>query len=509
MEKSQQNLSAGGMETLAREMIAVLWARKWLALAIFLSVTGAGLMVTLLIAPTYESSMKILVSRERADQRVSPGEARNDNPQGDISDEEFNSEIEIIQSRQVLEAVVRELNLERAAIDAAPKGMLPDLKARFASFYRSLHNQAEPTMLERTIRSLSENLEVVSVKKSRIIKVTFRDSDPERAAKLLTALYRKYSDHHLKLRQSSQAALVFRQQTEAFRDKLDDATTALKKFDARNGVASVASQKELLIQQYYQTQSQANSTRTEISETEQRIAALKMQMATQPERIETGTTTKYVQALDRMKDELLQLELQRTQLLQKYKSDHRLIRDVEQRIAQAREVIAREEQTPPQEKSVALNDVHRRLMNDLLSAQANLMALREREKSLTALASQYQARLIEFDQKSYEKTELERAKAVNEEAYLLYHKKTQEAEIANALTLEKVANITLADAASPNYKPISPKPVLNLIVFAVVGFFAAIAGAITVEKVNPTVRSEDSVRRSVGLDVLASISDAR
>src|SRR5581483_1723866 len=494
MENAKRNLkAASGVESLAREMLAILLARKWVALAIFLAVVTSGMAVTVLVTPVYESSMKILVSRERADQRVTPGDAKSELNQPDISDEEFNSEIEIIQSRQVLEAVVNELAKARRPVPAEAEGLIAGLRSRAAAFYRSLHKQTEPTETDRAIRSISERLEVVSVKKSRIIKVTYRDTAPDRAPLVLNTLYQKYSDHHLRLRQSSPAAQVFRQQAESFKDKLENATEVLKRFDEQNGLASVAAQKELLMQQFYQTQSQANATRTEIRETEQRVTTLNAQLATQPERIETGTTTKYVQALDKMKDELLQMELQRTQLLQKYKPDHRLIKDIEQRITQAREVITREEQSPPQEKSVALNDVHRRLMNDLLSAQANLMALREREKSLSTLAAQYQARMIEIDQKSYEKTDLERNKTVNEEAYLLYHKKSQEAEIANALTQEKVANISLADAASPNYKPISPKPALNFLVFAAVGFIAAIAGAMMIERINPAVRNEDSV----------------
>lgn len=507
-EKRKQT-ATDGLEVMLRDLLTVLWARKVLALTIFLAVVGSGMLVTILMPPTYESSMKILVSRERVDPRVSPAELRNDNPQAEISEEEFNSEVEIIQSRQVLEAVVRELGYDQPGATTQSSGLMSSLKAYLADSYRALHKQSEPTPMERAIRRVSESLSVVSVKKSRIIKVTCQNDNPEQAAKILNTLYQKYSDHHLNLHLKSQAAHVFKQQAESFKDKLDSANEALRKFDAQYGVTSVTAQKELLMQQFYQTQSQANAARTEIRETEQRIAALKVQISTQPERIETSSMTKYVPALDRMKDELLQMELQRTQLLQKYKPDHRLVQDLEQRINQAKEVLTREEQSPPQERSVALNDVYRRLTNEILSAEASLKALQEREKSLTALAVQYQARLIEFDQKGYEKSELERAKSISEEAWLLYHRKSQEAEIANALTQEKVANINLADAASPNYKPISPQPVLNLIVFTVVGLLAALAGTVTIEKLNPAVRSEATVRRRFGLEVLASISDVK
>jgi uncharacterized protein involved in exopolysaccharide biosynthesis len=491
-----------------REFLTVLFARKLLMLAIFLAVVASGVGVTLLMEPAYESSMKILVTRDRIDPHVSAAENRPDLLRAEISEEEFNSELEILQSRQVLEGVVTALGLAHTT-SPEPAGWLATLRARAADYYRSLHHQPAPTPVERAIARITDHLEVVSVKKSHIIKVSYRDANPERAAQLLNTLYRKYADHHLKLHQNSKAAQVFQEQTETFGQRLAEATEALKRFDAAHGVTNVSAQKELLLKQFYETQSLANAARTEIGETEQRIAALKTQLETQPERIETEARTKYVLALDKMKEELLTLELQHTQLLQKYKPDHRLLRDLEQRIAQARGILAREEQAPPQERAVALNDLHRRLMNELLSAQANLTALRERERSLTTLAAQYQAHLIEIDQKGFEKTDLERTRTVNEDAYLLYRKKAQEAEIINALNQEKVVNVSLADAASVNYRPASPQPLLNLAVFICVGLIAAPAGAVLAERLNPVVRSEDVVRRQLGLEVLASIPEGR
>jgi uncharacterized protein involved in exopolysaccharide biosynthesis len=489
-----------------RELLTVLYARKLLVAVIFILIVAAGVGVTLLMEPTYESSMRILVARDRIDPQVSAAESRTE-PRAEISDEEFNSELEILQSRQVLEAVITELNLAQTAA-AEPQGWLAQWRASAARSYRSLHNQAEPTPMEHALNQISANLAAVPVKKSRVIKVSYRDSDPERAAKLLNTLYRKYADHHLQLRQNSQAAQVFQDQTEAFNQKLNQTTEALKRFDAQHGLTNVASQKELMLQQFYSTQSQANAARTEILETEQRIAALKAQLEAQPERVETEARTKYVTALDRMKEELLKLELQRTELLQKYKPDQRPVREVEERIAQAKDMLAREEQTPPQERAVALNDVHRRLMNDLLSAQANLTALIEREKSLASLAAQYQVRLTELDQRGFEKGDLERTRTLTEEAYMLYHKKAQEAQIVSALNREKIVNVNLADAASVNYKPVSPKPFTNLAVSIVVGLIASLTAALIAERISPVARSEESIRRQLGLEVLASIPEA-
>lgn len=463
------------------DLFRALYSRKLLAVGIFFAIVGAGMTVTLLLTPTYESTMKVLITRDRIDPRVTADENRSDTWRSEFSEEEFNSEMEILQSRAVIEGVVKQLELDKQEANA-PQGWLARLKTRFANSYRSLHKQTAPDATERAVTRLSEQLEVVSVKKSRIIKVTYRDNNPERAAQTLNEMYRQYGEHHLRLRQSSKAANVFHEQSEAFNQKLKEATDALKRFDERTGVSANSAQQTLQQQQYYEVQSQLDKARTEMRETEKRIAALSVQIKTQPERVESEARTKYAPALDKIKEEILALELQRTQLLQKYQPNHRLVKDVEERLAQSRELLAREEKSPPQERATVLNEIHRRLTSELLSAHADLAALREREQKLAALATQYKEKVTSFDTKSLERAALERARAVNEEAYLLYRKKAQEADIVNALNQERIVNFSLAEAPAVNRRPVSPKPLINLIALTMVGLVAAAAAVAFIER---------------------------
>src|SRR5215467_9522746 len=363
------------------DLFRALYSRRFLLCGLFFTIVGGGMIVTFLLPPTYESTMKILVARDRIDPQVTPADKSSDVLRGDFTAEEFNSEMEILQSRTVIESVVRQLGLDK---QDAP-GWLARLITRLGDLYRSFHHQAAPDATERAVRRLTERLEVFSIKNSRIIKVTYRDRNPERTAQVLNELYRQYGEHHLRLRQNSRAANVFHEQSVAFSQRLAEATEAIKHFDAQNGVAANTAQRNLLLEQFHKVQADLDKARTEIRETERRIAALKTQLESQPERIESEARTKYVSARDKMKDEILMLDLQRTQLLQKYQPNHRLVKDVEERLAQARELLAREEQSPPQEHTTVLNDVHRRLTNELLTAQANLTTLGEREQSLAAL----------------------------------------------------------------------------------------------------------------------------
>jgi len=481
-------------------------AHKWIMVAIFLTIVGVGMMVTLLQEPTFESTSKIIVSRDRIDPRITASDRSVEMERPDISDEEFNSELEILQSRQVIEAVVKELKMETVASSTGWRKQASDWFKKI----RGTTDQAPPpqqVQIEQAIQKLRANLEVVPAKKSRVISVTYRASSPESAARVLDTLFRKYTDHQLNLRQQAEAAHVFNAQTSNFNRKLLESTDAIKRFDQANNVTNVPAQKDWLLKQYYEARNQMESARAGIQEGEQRVQTLQGQLASQPALIESEKKTVYVQALDKMKEELMTLELQQSQYRQKYKPDYRLVRETEQRITQLRDLIKREENAPPSERTTSLNEVHRRLTNDLLEAQTNLKGLREREKTSAALVAQYQSQLSKLDVLGFEKQELERVRNLNEEAYLLYQKKAREAEIVSLLNREKVVNINLVEAAGINHQPVNPKPLLNLVVLTVIGLLAAIAAATALESLNPKVRSTQALEQDFGINVLASIPD--
>ena len=53
-----------------------------------------------------------------------------------------------------------------------------------------------PAEIERAVRKLSRGLEVESLKKSNLIQVRYKDTSPERAARILTALSTLYVQPH-------------------------------------------------------------------------------------------------------------------------------------------------------------------------------------------------------------------------------------------------------------------------------------------------------------------------
>lgn len=494
------------------------WRRKWLICAIFALVVAGGMTATMLITPKYEATMSILVSRDRVDPQISPAEKLPEMVRSDISDEEFNSELELIQSNEVIAGAVKDLDLVR---DRAPRRetRLDDARQRVREFLSGLTRRTpsdpektsqataesragDDFAVEKAVNRVSDNLDVVPTKKSRVIKITYADTDPLRAKKTLEKIYEKYVELHVQMNENPQAGQVFNQQSDSFNRKLSQSTSALKQFDERNGVtgADIRVQQELLLKQLYEAQAQSSAARTEIGETIERIASLKEKIAGQPVEIQTGSVSKYVSALDRMKEELIQLEQQRTQLLQKYQPASRPVRDNEERIERLKKSIVEETANPPQERSFALNDLRRRLESDLANAQTSLAALRERDKNLAAQTEKLRAEVAALNVRSIERSNLERARSVNEEAYLLYQKKARENEISRVLNREQVMNFKVVDAPRTDGEPKSPQPFLNFLVLVFVGLASGFAAALVLDKLSAANGGSNNSRETFDSD---------
>jgi len=520
-------------KSLFDQILSAVSNRKLLILSVFLLVVISGMTATLLITPKYEAAMSILVTRDRVDPQISPSERPSDVSQKAISDEEFNSELELIKSSEVIMGAVKELNL---TINQAPKSdtwfssfrikikaLLYDFTPRVSAkteeteYSTNGKSPAEDFTLEKTVNRISNNLDVVPIKKSRVIKVNYKDTDPIRAKNTLEEIYRKYVELHVQLSEKRQAGEIFNEQTDAFNRKLKSSTNTLKNFDVQNEVsgAEIGIQRELLLKQLFETQSQLGSTQREIVETEHRITDLQAKVNAQPERIQTGSVSKYVSALDGMKAELIQLEQQRTQLLQKYQPNSRPVRENEGRIGQLKKSIAEETANPPQEKSFALNDLRRSLVTDLFNAQTSLVALKEREKKLSPLVAKLRSQSASLNSRSIERESLERAKNVNEEAYLLYQKKARENEISQVLNRQQAVNFAIVDPPRTDGEPKNPKPLLNLLILIFIGSTAGFASAIVLDKLTSAnkedydfVSSVREIEQRWDLPVLASISVA-
>jgi capsular polysaccharide biosynthesis protein len=70
---------------------------------------------------------------------------------------------------------------------------------------------------------------------------------------------------------------------------------------------------------------------------------------------------------------------------------------------------------------------------------------------------------------------------------------------------ERIANVSLIEAASPPLKPVSPKVLLNLVLGIFLGAFGALGLAFFSEYLDDSIEKPEHAEKALGIPVLASV----
>src|SRR6185437_1950020 len=96
-----------------RDLAAPIFRQRRLASFVFIGILTGAALSALFVSRNYQAEMKILVNSDRADAVVSPNptEAISAAPMPAVSEEDINSEVELLKSRDLVTSVVLKCGL--------------------------------------------------------------------------------------------------------------------------------------------------------------------------------------------------------------------------------------------------------------------------------------------------------------------------------------------------------------------------------------------------------------
>ena len=474
------NLSLAHSPT-PREIAATLFRRPRLLAGSFGFVLLAT-MVIVLFSARYESHFKVLLRRGRFDPVASAQPASVlDLSRPEITEEELNSEVELLRDEDLLKQVV-------AMAELVPR----DTPAS--------ERQSE---IEHAARTVARRLDVEAIKKANLIQVTYKDTDPERAAHILTALSSAYMARHTSLQRPSGEIQFFNEQTAGSEERLHQAEAELVNFTRARGVVSAAMERDIALQKLGDADAAYRQIDQDRVETEKKIESLREQLKSFPSR--SVTLKRWAdnpQLLEKMKTHLLELQLKRTDLLTRYEPSYRLVQEVDQEIEQARAAIAAEALTPVRDETTDKDANYEWARMELEKAQVQWDGLRAREADALAQVSALRTIAQNLQASSVDQQDLVRTAKADEDAYLLYLRKREEARIGDALDQQRILNVAIVEppsaAALPNH---------SILVYFLLAFGLSIAFSVglcfTAEYYDPTIRTPDEANKLLEVPVLA------
>jgi uncharacterized protein involved in exopolysaccharide biosynthesis len=472
-----------------RDLLAIIFRQRRVAVSTFLVVLALTAVYAWL-TPAYQAHMKVLLRRGRIDAVVSP---EQDSPialvRPEISEEELNSEVELLRDQELLQKVVEQNGL---AGPAAAKSSKPA-------------DGQQEIRVARAVRTLAGHLEVAAVRKTNLISVTYESSDPAAGARVLRTLATAYVEKHKAVRRSAEELPFFEQQAQRSRGQLDAAETRLLDFSQEGGVVSGALERDLALQRAGEIESGHQQALIAIQEVSRRAQELRGKLKSLPERSTSEIrTSDNPQLLETLKGKLLELELKKTEMLTKFQPSYPLVQQVQEQIDQARASIAAEQLAPVREETTEKDPNYEWTKSELGKAEVELGALCARERAIRSELAGARGQARELGEASIHQQDLLRGMKTAEESYLLYAKKSEEARISDALDERGIVNVILAE---PPVAPVLPKH--SVWVWLTLGLAmattASVAVTFAVDYIDPAFRTPEDVVACLRAPVLASL----
>jgi len=491
---------SGPVAPTLRDLLTVAFRHRELMVLSFLGILLGAVLAGLLLPKQYEARMEILVKRERA----YPVVTSESNPQqqvvANVTEEELNSEVELLKSRDLLEKVVLACGLYTPKAHSLWASLLPVAEAQDPAGAAS-----KDEGIPRAVRTLEKKLGVEPVKKTNLIAVTYASPDPQLAAQVLAKLAELYLEKHIAVHRPPGAFDFFKQETQQYRIELASTEARLAAFGRESGVVSADLEKEVTLRKLHDFESDLQVTQATIKETEQRIRALEKQAASLPPRMTTQVhTSDNPQLLQQLQSTLLNLELKRTELLTRFAPSYRLVQEVETEIAQTRAAISAAEKAPLREEVTDRDPTYEWVRSELAKARADLEALHARAAATAHIVKAYQETAGQLDQQGMVQHNLTRAVKASEENYMLYLRKQEEARISDSLDSQRIVNVAIAEAAT-----VPAFPVRSTGFFVLLGGLLAtlvsVASAFVADYFDPRLRTADEVEAVLNTPVLAAI----
>ncbi len=469
-----------------RDLLSVVFRQKRLVLITFVTVV-IGIVAYGILAPPYQAEMKVLLRRGRVDPEVAPIPSQPEFERQEITEEEVNSEVELLQDEEILRTVVQNAGLVKR------------------SWFWGLFGEKEEQRVARAVRRAGRRLAVEPVKKAALINVSYKCSDPEQAARALRALAAAYLERHHQLHRPGGEVTFFDAQTVESRRALEAAEIQLMAFTRDQGVIAASQERDFALQKLSAAEADAGQTQVAIAERAERVRALMDKLNSLPERIMTQIrNSDNPELMEKMKSRLLDLDLKRTELLTEFEPSYRSVQEVEQEIAQTRAAIADEDHAPIRDQTSDLDVNHEWAKSELMKTQVELTALNAHAKAERILLAGYRDQAHQLADRAIEQERLLSDLKAAEEKYLLYVNKREEARMGDALDRGGILNVTIAE------QPAVPAiPQLSILSFALIGI--AVAGALSVtvafanDYLSPAFRTPDELQTYLGAPVLASL----
>jgi len=476
------------------EILHVIFKRKRMIVLLFLVIVVPAVIGTLLLRrPVYVATAKVNIATDRADMTIQPTDVTA-LATVKLNQAIVNSEVHLIESRDMLERVVRSL-----AVANTEGGVVGLANAADGEAY-----------LGNRVLDLAERLRVVPVRSSNVIQIQYTAADPGRAAEIVNSVLREYLAYNAEVHGQRGLSDFYEEQGALLEQNLRRAEETLRDFSVREGIVSPESEIQAEITSVARLEEETRTLDAATVGAEEKLRIVRDQLAEQPPLVKRAQFLDVNPVVKQLRSHLIDRRVDRIALLRKYTDSERLVRDNNEEIADLQaelDEVVRDQPTVVTQQVFRPNPIYEARLATLLNLEADLKEFRARRAAQKEAMSRSRRRLVLLKQKALEferlATEVERRRSMLD----LYEKRTQEARISEAMDKKQLVNVEVVETPALPL-PRTGRARSSLILFAIIcGLAVSLGGAFGCEYLNRTLRFERDVEQFLGLPVLGTVRD--
>jgi uncharacterized protein involved in exopolysaccharide biosynthesis len=467
-----------------REILHVLFKRKWTIILFFLSTVCTGsLLAVLTNRPVYEATAQILLKPGREhvyDLSVPTGGQVRPSVSFQI-DEQAARTIALLTGRYLSEQVVATVGARELCREPF-RWPLPQLVGPFCGPELDDH-----AVSQRVTQLVQENVHAERIPDAALVNLSFRHEDPVLAAKVVNTLTRLYVDRHLSVLKNQGAEAFVQEQVGALRGRVTEAEEALEAFKHRNGISStVKDDREAAIRQLTALRAEHNETLSREAEVSSRITRLTSQLAS------IGTNPPATIA---SREKLGDLERKETAMALQLGDRNPALVSVREEIRRTREELLKSKD----------GGMFQPLQDELLRSETELTTLQARLATQSRKLAELKQTAGNLDRIEPDFDRLQQELRSEQQNYSLYATKSEETRISNAMDAEKISSVTVIEPAKPPMNAVASKFAFKIMLLVFFGVAGGLITALGLELISAELDTPERVESLLGVPVLTSI----
>jgi len=508
-----------------RDIYYVVFRHKWKVVWFFIAVVVLVAIISVLSPKIYRSEGELLIKIGRESVALDPTVAPNqivDSGAGAQRENELNSELAILQNRELIGKVVDTIGVD-AVLKGYDKetggqgimqtvmslpGKLVSLPFEGISKLLSLFDSEKTRKLkkrEKAIDELLDNFKAETIKRSNTISVYYEAKSPGMAQKVLSTLITFYLDKHIQAHRTEGSYQFFENQKKRLYEALVKTGDELRELRNKTKIGSLEPQKDLVMKRIGYLKREIESTEAERSVSEAMVNTMKQEIVSLPHTIVKEEVSGVANsAPDDILRRVNELQLKENELRATFTEDSIPVQEARRQVEEAKVILKKNEKK--RQVTRGINDTRQRIELNLLTEESVLASLKAKDEALKAQLAQAQEELNTINDVEQRMKQLELDNTIQQASYQKYSESFEQSLIDQALDLVKISNINIVQPATYPIKPARPRILLNLLLGILLGLFGGLGLAFIGESLDHSFGKPEDIERTLEIPALGAIA---